>query len=68
MLVWAGAHPILTFLLALAGINAVSFLLSSPCEGWRALSPGCQPTTPPNTTSGIPIPVGNGVYHGLVRR
>jgi len=72
--VWATAHPYMMFFLALAGINAVGFLLSPPCEGWRALSPGCQP--PLQTTGGAPpwplfnmtIPAGNGVYHGLVRR
>ena len=64
---WASAHPYLTFFLALSALNVVGFLLSPPCEGWRALSPGCQ--QPPQTTSGLSRwPTGNGVYHGLVRR
>lgn len=57
----------MTFFLALVALNIVSFALSPPCEGWRSLSPGCQPQVPPTTTRGIAIPRGNGVYHGLVR-
>lgn len=72
-MVWATAHPYLTFALALAALNVVGFVLSPPCAGWRSLSPGCAPPesasgNPPWPLFNIDLPVGNGVYHGLVRR
>jgi hypothetical protein len=78
---WILAHPWMTFFLAIAGINAVSYVLSPPCVGWRSLDPACQGAQArlkaPITTTGqappwplfnVTLPAGNGVFHGLVRR
>jgi len=68
MQAWVMAHPWMTFLLGLTALNLIGYALSAPCEGWRALSPGCQPqTTGATRWRGIAIPAHNGVYHGLVR-
>ncbi len=80
---WAIAHPWMTFWLAISAVNAISYILSPPCTGWKTLQPGCaggqalqqlqQTQTgaagkPPWPLFNMNIPVHNGVFHGLVRR
>ena len=73
MLPWISAHPWMTFFIALGAIDAVRAILSPSCPPCPSVA-----TTTPTLVSGmyvpfigdvsrIPIPRGNGVFHGLVR-
>lgn len=78
MIGWMGAHPWMTFFLAMGVIDAVHAILAPPpCPPAAGTTPTTTPGSP-QTTMGklipfvtipnIAIPAGNGVYHGLVRR
>jgi hypothetical protein len=70
---WMIAHPWMTFFIALGAIDAVRAVLSPSCPKCS-----CVGATPIQTSGGlyipmigrlpeVPVPYGNGVYHGLVR-